>query len=134
LISFICRLLRVELRPLHRNDHEIRHRNRVAHHQARRAFEIDDDERRFARRLFDHVDDRFLGHVADHRERFRLARQLRPIDDVLIRIGVDHGDAHAALGQLGRENRGGRRLAGTAFRRRERDHRHEATSNRVDIQ
>jgi hypothetical protein len=35
------RLLGIQLRPLHRDHHKIRHRNRIAHHQARRAFEIE---------------------------------------------------------------------------------------------
>ena len=57
------------------------------------------------------------------------ARQARPVDDVLVRVGVDHGDARAALGQDGRQDSGGGCFSTSALGRTERDHWHEIPSS-----
>ena len=51
--------------------------------------------------------------------------QFRPIENVFVRIGVDHGHVRAELGEFRRENRRRRGFSGPALWRAKRDDGHE---------
>ena len=92
----------IALRALCRDDHEIRLGNCEDDDFGGRAFQVDDDERRFGCCLFDALKDVFFIGVRDDRH----ARWRRPADgpglDRPVGVGVDDADV-VELGELGRK-------------------------------
>jgi hypothetical protein len=88
-----ARLIRIELRALCRNNHEIRLRNGVHDSFRCGAFQIHDDERRFCGGVFDPFNDCvFVGVGHDRQSRWRVT-PTRPGFDGMIGVGIYKSDS-----------------------------------------
>jgi hypothetical protein len=116
-------LFRVELRALHGDHDEIGESDGVADEEVRGALEVDDHERRPARGRLDGFDDRLLTHIAGDREACWPPRELRPVDDFLVRVRIDHSNRGAALGENRRQDDGAGCFSASPFGRTERESR-----------
>jgi hypothetical protein len=117
------RLLGVELRPLCRNDHEIRLTDGQNDDLRGGAFQIDDDEGSRRGSLLDLVDDVFLVRIRDDLEVIRHVTARRPGLERPVRIGIDYGDRRP-LAQLVGKDHGRGRLSDAALWTDENDGRH----------
>jgi len=111
-----CRLGRIELAALDRDDHQVSPADRISHGHAGRALQVDDDERHLRRPSLDVVDNRRLGHVGDDGEVRGFALQPAPFGHGTIGVGVDDHDIGAGPREFGREHHGTGRLASASLR------------------
>ncbi len=118
------RELGVRLRSPAWDDDQVGLLDGVADDKVLRSLGIDEDELACFDRVFDLIDQR-IGVGSFDGEVLREAGPLRPAHEGSVRVGVDHGDALALIGEDCSGQRGGRRLAGAALRRAKRNDWHE---------
>ena len=114
-------LLGVQLRALRWDNHQIGPAHGVSYCHGGRALKINNHERRLHGRCFNGLNDRVFRHVGQNSQVRGHVRQLRPIGNRLVGIGINDGNGRTTAHELSSDDNGCGGLPCPAFWRDQSD-------------